>query len=217
MLTLTGTTRDPNIAGRLESDSGFVRFRGQRYDLARATLDLLPGSSGAVLNLTAESDFRGYRVSLGLAGQIDAIETTLRSEPALTRDEIISLITTGRTESGTLTSQDPLRSGFGAAASFLTTGLISRPTEQLLGLSRFQIDPIIRPNANPAARLTVGQQLSRNLYVSYSTNLATEQDQTALAEYTFTNRFSALATYSQGGSSTRQGLDENVFTIELRG
>ncbi|NDD64285.1 MAG: hypothetical protein EBZ36_09945, partial [Acidobacteria bacterium] len=217
LLTVSGASRDPNITGRLESDSGFVRFRGQRYDIARATLDLLPGNGGAVLNLTAESDFRGYRVSLGLAGPSDAIETTLRSEPALSRDEIISLITTGRTESGTLTSQDPLRSGFGAAASFLTTGLISRPTEQLLGLSRFQIDPIIRPNANPAARLTVGQQLSRNLYVSYSTNLATEQDQTALAEYTFTNRFSALATYSQGGSSTRQGLDENVFTIELRG
>ncbi|NBO64215.1 MAG: hypothetical protein EBU88_05115, partial [Acidobacteria bacterium] len=217
LLNLTGTIRDPVVTGRLESDSGFVRFRGQRYDLSRATLDLLPGNGGAVLNLTAESDFRGYRVSLGLAGQVDSIETTLRSEPALSRDEIISLITTGRTEMGALSSQDPLRSGFGTAASFLTTGLISRPTEQLLGLSRFQIDPIIRPNANPAARLTVGQQLSRNLYVSYSTNLATEQDQTALAEYTFTSRFSALATYSQGGSSTRQGLDENVFTIELRG
>lgn len=217
LLTVTGTSRDPNINGRLESDSGYVRFRGQRYEITRATLDLLPGSGGTVLNLIAESDFRGYRVSLGLAGQIDAIETTLRSEPALSRDEIISLITTGRTESGTLTSQDPLRSGVGAAASFISSGLISRPTEQLLGLSRFQIDPIIRPNANPAARLTVGQQLSRNLYVSYSTNLATEQDQTALAEYTFSNRFSGLATYTQGGSSTRQGLDENVVTIELRG
>lgn len=217
LLTVAGPSHDPNITGRLEGESGFVRFRGQRYEITRATLDLLPGNGGVILNLVAESDFRGYRVSLGLAGEIDAIETTLRSEPALSRDEIISLITTGRTESGTLTSQDPLRSGFGAAASLLTSGLISRPTEQLLGLSRFQIDPIIRPNANPAARLTVGQQLSRNLYVSYSTNLATEQDQTALTEYTFTNRFSALATYTQGGSSTRQGLDENVVTIELRG
>ena len=216
-LNVSGPSEDPGITGRLESESGFVRFRGQRYELTRATLDLLPGNGGVILNLAAESDFRGYRVSLGLAGQIDAIETTLLSEPALSRDEIISLITTGRTESGSLTSQDPLRSGVGAAASLLTTGLISRPTEQLLGLSRFQIDPIIRPNANPAARLTVGQQLSRNLYVSYSTNLATEQDQTALAEYTFTNRFSALATFTQGGSSTRQGLDENVLTIELRG
>jgi outer membrane protein assembly complex protein YaeT len=217
LLTLSGTVQDPTLTGRLESESGFVRFRGQRYEITRASLDLPPGSAGAALTLAAESEFRGYRVVLGLSGQIDALETTLRSEPPLSRDEILALITTGRTEAGPLTSQDPLRSGVGAAASLLSSGLISRPTEQLLGLSRFQIDPIIRPNTNPAARLTVGQQLSRNLYVSYSTNLATEQDQTALAEYTLTNRFSALTTYSQGGSSTRQGLDENVFTIELRG
>lgn len=217
LLTLSGTSKDPSLTGRIESESGFVRFRGQRYEITRATLDLPPGNAEAVLNLVAESEFSGYRVSLGLAGQVDSIETTLRSEPPLSRDEIIALITTGRTEAGTLTSQDPLRSGVGAAASLLSSGFISKPTEQLLGLSRFQIDPIIRPNANPAARLTVGQQLSRNLYVSYSTNLATEQDQTALAEYTFSNRFSGLATYTQGGSSTRQGLDENVFTIELRG
>ncbi len=217
LLTLSGTAQDPSLTGRLESESGFVRFRGQRYEITRAALDLLPGTTGATLTLVAESEFRGYRVLLGLSGQVDALETTLRSEPPLSRDEILALITTGRAEAGPLTSQDPLRSGVGAAASLLTSGLISRPTEQLLGLSRFQIDPIIRPNTNPAARLTVGQQLSRNLYVSYSTNLATEQDQTALAEYTLTNRFSGLATYSQGGSSTRQGLDENVFTIELRG
>ena len=217
LLNVTGSGRDPNITGRLESDSGYVRFRGQRYEISRATLDLLPGTNGTVLNLIAESEFSGYRVSLGLAGQIDAIDTTLRSEPALSRDEIVALITTGRTETRTLSNQDPLRSGVGAAASILSSGLISRPTEQLLGLSRFQIDPIIRPNANPAARLTVGQQLSRNFYVSYSTNLATEQDQTALAEYTFSNRFSGLATYTQGGSSTRQGLADNVFTIEMRG
>ncbi len=216
-LNVSGPSRDPAITGRLESESGSVRFRGQRYEITRATLDLLPGSARALVNLIAESEFRGYRVSLNLAGEIDAIETTLRSEPPLSRDEIVALITTGRTDAGSLTSRDPLRSGVGAAASFLTSGLISRPTEQLLGISRFQIDPIIRPNANPAARLTVGQQLSRNLYVSYATNLATEQDQTAIGEYTITNRFSGLATYTQGGSSTRQGLAENVFTIELRG
>src|SRR5262249_51240041 len=72
-------------------------------------------------------------------------------------------------------------------------------------------------NFDPAARLTVGQQLSRNFYVSYGTNLATEQDQTALAEYTLSNRFSALTTYTQGGSTARQGGGEGAFTIELRG
>jgi len=217
LFTVTGTVSDPVPQGRIESEGGSVRFRGQRYEITRGTLDLPSGNGEPVLNLLAESDISGYHVYLTLAGPTDAIELTLRAEPQLTRDEIIALITTGRTEAGTITSQDLLRTGVGAAASLLSSGLISKPTEQLLGLSRFQIDPVIRPNANPAARLTVGQQLSRNFYLSYSTNLATEQDQTALAEYTISNRFSALASYTQGGSSARQGVRDGIFTIELRG
>lgn len=212
-----GTLSDPDPRGNIQTESGSVRFRGQRYEITKGTLELQAGSGEPVLNLVAESEFSGYRVYLDLGGSIDSIELKLRSEPQLTRDEIIALITTGRTEAGSITSQDPLRTGVGAAASLLSSGFISKPTEQLLGLSRFQIDPILRPNANPAARLTVGQQLSRNIYLSYSTNLATEQDQTALAEYTLSNRFSALATYTQGGSAARQGVREGVFTIELRG
>ncbi len=218
ILTLGGPITDPVPTGRVTLDGGTWRFRGQRYEIAAGSLDLPPtGSSEPLLNMIAEGELGGFRVSIGLIGPLGDLDLTLRSEPQLTRDEILSLITTGRTEAGSLGSQDPLRSGFGAAASLLSSGFISRPTEQLLGLSRFQIDPVLRPNANPAARLTVGQQFSRNLYLSYSTNLATEQDQTALTEYTLSNRFSALATYTQGGSSTRQGLREGVFTIELRG
>ncbi|QQS46390.1 MAG: translocation/assembly module TamB domain-containing protein [Acidobacteriota bacterium] len=217
LLNVSGILTNPDLTGRVESEGGSVRFRGQRYEISNGTIDLPPGDVTPLLNLVAESEFSGYRVTIGFIGPIDDIDLTLRSEPQLVRDEIIALITTGRTEAGTISARDPLLTGVGTAASLLSSGIISRPTEQLLGLSRFQIDPVIRPNANPAARLTVGQQLSRNVYLSYSTNLATEQDQTALAEYTISNRFSALATYTQGGSSTRQGLRENAFTIELRG
>ncbi|MBL8188291.1 MAG: translocation/assembly module TamB domain-containing protein [Acidobacteria bacterium] len=215
--TVGGTLSDPDAEGRIETESGSVRFRGQRYEITKGNLELPQGGGEPSLNLVAESEISGYRVYLDMSGKTNAIELKLRSEPLLTRDEILSLITTGRTETGTIGSQDPLRTGVGAAASLLSSGFISKPTEQLLGLSRFQIDPVIRANANPAARLTVGQQLSRNIYLSYSTNLATEQDQTALAEYTFSNRFSGLATYTQGGSAARQGVQEGVFSIELRG
>jgi outer membrane protein assembly complex protein YaeT len=217
LITLTGSITDPNFTGRIEADGGSVRFRGQRYEITVGHLELPIANGTPLLNLLAESQYSGYRVTLGFVGPVDDLDLTLRAEPQLSRDEILALITTGRTEAAPLAGRDPLRTGVGAAASLISSGFISKPTEQLLGLSRFQIDPVIRPNANPAARLTIGQQISRNLYLSYSTNLATEQDQTALAEYTLTNRFSALATFTQGGSSTRQGVQEGVFTIELRG
>jgi outer membrane protein assembly complex protein YaeT len=219
ILALSGSITNPDPNGLITLDGGTWRFRGQRYEITTGSLDLPPtGSSAPLLNLLAEGELSGYRVNIGLIGPLDDLDLTLRSEPPLTRDEILSLIATGRTEAGTLSGQDPLRSGVGTAASLVSSGLISKPTEQLLGLSRFQIDPIIRPNLDPAARLTLGQQFSRNLYLSYATNLASERDQTALAEYTLSNRFSALATYTQGGGASRLGLrEEGVFTIELRG
>lgn len=217
VLMLGGRLDDPDPAGRITLDGGTLRFRGQRYEITTGALDLPSGGASPLLNLVAEGAYSGYRVYIGLIGPTDNIDLTLRSEPELARTEILNLITTGRTEAGTLASQDPLISGVGAAASLLTTGLISKPAEQLLGLSRFQIDPIIRPNLNPAARLTIGQQLFRNFYISYSTNLATEQDQTALAEYTLSNRFSTLATFTQGGSAARQSVREGVFSLEFRG
>ncbi|MGH9936173.1 MAG: translocation/assembly module TamB domain-containing protein, partial [Blastocatellia bacterium] len=153
ILTLTGPINNPDPGGLITLDGGTWRFRGQRYEIITGSLELPPtGGSAPLLNLLAEGDSSGYRVNIGLTGPIDDLDLTLRSEPQLTRDEILSLITTGRAEAGTLGSQDPLRSGVGTAASLISSGLIARPTEQLLGISRFQLDPVIRPNANPAAR-----------------------------------------------------------------
>jgi outer membrane protein insertion porin family len=217
LLTMAGTLNNPDPVGRIETDGGTVRFRGQRYEITSGSLEFPAGSGEPLLNLAAESEIGGYRVTIGFVGPVDAIELNLQSEPALSRDEVIALITTGRAEIGSLTRDDLLRSGAGAAASLVTSGFISKPTEEILGISRFTIDPVIRPNSNPAARLTIGQQFSRNLYLSYSTNLAADQYQTALAEYTITSRFSGLATFTQGGTATQQGTDDNVLTIELRG
>jgi outer membrane protein insertion porin family len=214
ILTLTGPINAPDTSGLVNVDGGTWRFRGQRLEIIAGSLEFPSDASKPLLNLQAEGDYNGYHVNIGLNGPVDDPFLVLRSEPQLTPNEILALITTGRAEAGTLLgSRDP---SVGAAASLLSSGLISRPTEQLLGISRFQIDPVIGPNSNPAARLTVGQQFSRNLYFSYSTNLGSgAQQQTALAEYALSNRFSTLATYTQGGGAT-QGQNE-AFTIELRG
>src|SRR5262249_25804430 len=194
IMTLTGPLTNPDPSGMITLEGGTWRFRGQRYEILTGSLELPQSGGAAQISMLVEGELNGYRVNISLMGPVDAPDLTLRSEPQLTRDAILSLITTGNTESATHGSQDPLRSGVGAAASLLSSGLISRPTEQLLGISRFQIDPVIRPNNNnPAARLTVGQQFSRNLYLSYSTNLGSTPQQTALAEYPLSNRFSPLA------------------------
>ncbi len=222
LLTIGGTLNEPDPRGRISFEGGTITFRKQRYEITAGTIDLSGGAgSSPELNLLAEGDVSGYRVSIGFNGPIDNLDVALNSEPQLARAEILSLVTTGQTETGSLNSNDIVRSGVGTAASLLSQEFISKPlqgeTEKLLGLSLFQIDPILRPNANPAARLTLGRQLARGLSFTYSTNLASEQDQTAILEYSLTNRFSAVASFTQGGSSRQQGTNDNDFTLEVRG
>lgn len=222
-LTVGGTISDPDVSGRVTLEGGSIKFRGQRYDITTGTMSL-PGGFGMSpqVNLVAEGDIRSYHVYVGLVGPINDVQVTLRAEPDLSRQEILALITTGSTEGGTLNSESIVRSGVGTAASFLTEEFVSQPlgkeAEKFFGLNRFQIDPVLQPNANPAARLTIGRPIARNLSFTYSTNLASEQDQILIVEYNLTNKFSALASYTQGGSSTQQGSNrDNKFTIEVRG
>jgi outer membrane protein insertion porin family len=220
VLTLSGPLTDPTLIGRVSAEGGAVRFRGQRYEVTTATLDFFGDTNPAQLNLLAEGNTSGYRINIGFVGPLDQIELTLRAEPNLTRDEILSLITTGRTESRTTGGADPRLSTVDTVSSLLTTQL-TKPAERalgLIGINRFQIDPVFRPNTNPAARATIGAQLARNVYFTFAANLAAEQDSTVLLEYTFSNSFSVIGSFTQGGSGAGSGLARNNdFVIEIRG
>jgi outer membrane protein insertion porin family len=216
-LTLNGTIDDPSVVGRVGVEGGTIKLRSQRYEITTGTIDFPVGGATPVVNILTEGDVSGYHIYLGLQGQIDAMDVTLRADPDLPRSEILSLVATGKIDSGTLGSEDILASGLGTAASLLSDEFISQPLQSLLGLSRFQIDPVLEPNDNPAARLTVGKQLTRDLAFTYSSNVGSEQDASAILEYTLTNRFSALASYTQGGSVTNGARTNSDFTLEIRG
>lgn len=220
-INLSGTINNPEASGRITFEGGTIRFRGQRYEITTGAIDLPPGGSPAQLTLLAEGDVSGYHLFIGFNGPVDSLDVTLRAEPDLTRAEILALITTGRTDPGLLGGEQLGDPALGTAALLLSeellTGPLGRGAQRLLGISRFQIDPILRPDTNPAARVTIGQQITRDLSITYSTNLSSEQQQTVIAEYLLSNRFSAIASYSQTGGSTRTGINDNEFTIDFRG
>lgn len=220
-LTITGTLADPDVNGRVTFEGGTITFRGQRYDITVGSLELMAGAAEPQLQLQAVGDVRGYRVYIGFNGPLDSLNVTLMSEPDLPRDQIISLITTGRANvAGQFEANQPL-TGLSTATALLSEEFISRPlereAERVLGINRFQIEPVLRPYTNPAARLTIGREIARGLTFIYSTNLSTNQDQTGLVEYDFSRNFSILAAYTQSGNIQIQEPDQNIFTIELRG
>lgn len=220
-INVLGTLDDPELTGRVTFDSGAFIFRGQRYDITAGSLELPGGAGEPQVRLLAEGEVRGYRVYININGPTSSLNLALSSEPDLSQAEIVALITTGSPEAGAQVGSDLAQQGFTTAASLLSEELISRPlereAERFLGINRFQIEPVLRPFENPAARLTVGRQIAHGLTFIYSTNLASNQDQSGLIQYDLTRNFQIIAAYTQSGDIQLQTPDANVFTIEIRG
>ncbi|HEY0082070.1 MAG TPA: translocation/assembly module TamB domain-containing protein, partial [Pyrinomonadaceae bacterium] len=221
-LQVRGSAEEPIIGGRVTVSRGTLNFRNDRYELTRAFIDL-PARANAdpILSIQAEAEIKGYRVIVSLTGPLSSPNAVVRSDPALPQSDVVALITTGdlnRSEEGGATLA---QTGFGTATSLLTDTLINNPvqkaTDKLFGLNRFEIDPLIagRGGASPTARLTVGRQINRNLSLTYSTNVTTDQNQVLALEYRVSDRLSFIAQYEQGATDTLRSANDN-FSFEIR-
>ncbi|HEX8142797.1 MAG TPA: translocation/assembly module TamB [Pyrinomonadaceae bacterium] len=221
-LRVVGPLEDPVISGRIAATRGTLNFRNDRYELTRAFVDL-PARRDVdpILNIQAETEIRGYTVIVSLTGPLSQPQATVRSDPSLPQGDIVSLITTGNLSSSETSASTLAQTGLGTAASLLTDTLINAPaqraTDRLFGLNRFEIDPLItgRGGESPTARLTVGRQINKNLSITYSTNVTSDQNQVLALEYRVSNRLSFVARYEQGSVSGFSSRNDN-FSFEIR-
>ena len=221
-LQLDGPVNDPIISGRITATTGTLNFRNDRYDITRLLIDLPPApNADPVLNVQAEGQIRGYRVIVSLTGPLSQPQAAVRSEPALPQADVVSLITTGQLSSGDTSASVLAQSEVGAATSLLTDALINAPaqraTRKLFGLSRFEINPVISgtTGSSPSARLTLGQRISKEVTVTYSTNVTSDPNQILALEYRVSDRLSFVAQYEQA-STRRLSARTNNFNFEIR-
>jgi len=223
-LRVTGDVEYPQISGRVTANSGTIFFRKERYEVQRGTLEFPPNTSiEPFINLQAEAEINGYQVIVSLVGELtntDTLNATVRSSPALPQADVISLITTGNLANTDTGIPTLAQSGINTAAEILTDELINNPlskaTDKLFGLNRFEIDPNLSgQRLNPSARLTVGRQINRNLLITYSTNLSEDQNQVLALEYRVSNRLSFVAQYEQRSLSNVTRRNNN-FSFEIR-
>jgi autotransporter translocation and assembly factor TamB len=222
-LRVQGPIDAPVSSGRISATRGTVAFRNDRYDIQRAIIDLPPRAAAPpVINLQAQSDIRGYRVTVTMSGPLSGgLTTTATSDPPLPQADVIALITTGNLSGGPEGTSTLAQTGLGTATSLLTDTLINAPvqkaTDKLFGLNRFEFDPVIagRAGQSPTARLTVGRQVNRNLAITYSTNVTGEPNQVIALEYRVSDRLSFIAQYQQGSTDTLRTRSNN-FNFELR-
>ena len=196
-LRVTGTPYEPGLAGRLTVlRDGEITLNERRYEVDRGVLTfiderrILP-QFDLILNTAAAN----YDVTITVTGTPGETETVLTSDPALPEPDIMALLITGRTleemrgEEFEVAKEQMLSYLTGRVGSQLDRGL-----QRATGLSEVRIEPqLIANEADPSARLTVGQELTDDLTLVYSTSLTDADDQIWVAEYDVTRRFQSRA------------------------
>jgi translocation and assembly module TamB len=199
-ITLRGGIDNPVPSGRIVLSRGTLQFRNDRHELQRGLITLPPRRGAEpIIDFESEADISGYRISISFSGTPSKLETILRSDPELPERDIISLVLTGNITGDQSTYAAARQTGLGLAQSILAASLsetLQRGTQRLFGLSRFSIDPLIVGRGNdPTARVTLGQQITKNLTITYSQNLTSGPsgiDRIVLVEYRLSNRFSVV-------------------------
>lgn len=177
-LSLRGTASRPAVLGRVNISEGEINFNGTKYRLERGDITFTnPVRIEPTLNLEATSRVRDYDITLGFHGPIDRLSTTYRSEPPLPTADIIALLALGRTREDTIRSATSTSSyNDAASAAILSQALnatLSNRAQQVFGISRLKIDPSVGgPENTTNARVTVEQQVSNNVTLTYITNLS---------------------------------------------
>lgn len=208
-LHIRGTAARPSVLGRIDISEGQVNFNNTKYQLDRG--DILftnPTMIEPIFNIEATTRVRDYDITLGFHGTPDRLNSggiTFRSDPPLAEGDIIALLALGHTredspnavaQSTTTFTESASSAILGAA---LNTALSSR-AQKLFGISQIKIDPSVGgADANPNARITIEQQVSGRVTLTYITNLAQSAQQVIQAEVQINRNLSVIGVRDQYG------------------
>lgn len=93
-VTFKGTASHPAPSGRFEANGGKIHYLDTNFSISKAKADFSQMDSFLpVIDLEGTSRVGQYNVLLTLRGPVDSMDMLLRSNPPLTRQQIISLIT----------------------------------------------------------------------------------------------------------------------------
>jgi len=185
-LQIRGSVGAPEIGGRLTAGAGGQLFMsGRTYDLESAVLDFTRGAGfEPYVQARAVTRVSEYTVMADVAGPATRAQTRFASTPPLGEQDIVALLTSGRTvgAGGTGSQTDAL--------SMASGGVLGK-TGQRLGLDSLKIDSTaegesldfdptaINSEADPSSRLTFSKRLTANLSATFSRSL------TKTASYTW--------------------------------
>lgn len=209
-LTIRGTVATPSVLGRIQITDGSATFAGTKYQLQRGDIYFTnPVRIDPIIDLDATAQVENYDITVGLHGTMTNLKPTYRSEPPLSEADVFALLALGRTqEEAQIYSEKQAQAGTDPTTSALLGGAlnatVSNRVEKLFGVGSVKIDPaFVGTLGNSAARITVQQQLSKQITATFATNVNSSAQQLIQVQYDLNHNMSIVVTRDES----------NVFSI----
>jgi translocation and assembly module TamB len=204
-LQVRGTADEPVILGRVNLNGGDLIMMGNRYVLEGGTIQFAnPMRTEPVLNVSANTTIQQYQIYLRFEGPVDRMHTNYSSVPALPPADIIHLLAFGSTTEAAAANPTPGSLGAESVVASQVTGQVTSRVAKVAGISQLSIDPELGGVANgggtsSGARITIQQRVTGNLFVTFSSDVTTAQDQVIQLQYKVSPRVSFSGTRDYNG------------------
>jgi translocation and assembly module TamB len=205
-LTVRGTVAVPSVLGRIEINEGSATFAGTKYQLQRGDIYFTnPVRIDPTIDLDATAQVENYDITVGLHGTATNLKPTYRSEPPLSEADVFALLALGRTqEEAQLYQERQAQQGTDPTSSALLGGAlnatVSNRVEKLFGVGSVKIDPaFVGTLGDSSARITVQQQISRQITATFATNVNTSAQQLIQVQYDLNHDNAIVVTRDESG------------------
>jgi translocation and assembly module TamB len=210
-LRVRGTWEHPIILGHIHVLSGDLLFHGNRYRVSRGDINFAnPFRLDPVINVEATTTIQQYEITLNFTGPSSKLTLAYRSDPPLPGNDIVTLLALGQTTAeGTARSAGNTQSSTAGASALLSEAVSSQVggrLEKLFGITNFRVDPALTSvgstasNQNGAARVTVQQRVTKNMTITYVSNVGSTQEQVIQVEYNVNRNISIVALRDYNGT-----------------
>jgi translocation and assembly module TamB len=209
-LRIRGSAAHPGVLGRVVITEGKLVFFGSTYTVNIGTIAFYnPIRIEPILDLSLETQAQGVDVVLKVTGPIDNMKLSYTSDPPLQFEEIVNLLATGNTPTSdptllanqaSLPAQNFQQIGESAIVGRALADPVTSQLQRVFGITQLKINPAFTSGSQlPQAQLSLQQQISTNVTVTYITGLNTANADTIQVLWTISPRWSAQALRDYNG------------------
>jgi len=215
-LHINGTVSHPLISGRAEVESGTVYFQRNEFNVKKGVFDFInPYKIEPTIDVQSEVNIREWSIFLNISGLPDNLKLNLSSNPSETKEDILSLMITGKTTRELISKEGGSSLSTGQMLADIIAETVQKEIKDATGLDVVALEYNGAKNAEESngVKVTVGKELSRRVTVKYGVQTKNAKvTQQVITEYKILEKI-LMNTFQDSEGNYGGGLQ---FRLEFR-